>query len=85
MDESNYSLDEELKNIVRKQIRKYDPPETKQTYHRLIKEGLPEDEVMRQIVYVFSAELYNALDSEEEPFNQERFIIRLKQLPIIPE
>ncbi len=85
MDESNYTLDEALQNIVKNQIRKYDPPETKQTYNRLIKEGLLKDEVMRQIVYVLSAELSDSLNSEEEPFNKERYIKRLKDLPIEPE
>ena len=85
MDEPNYTLYEALQEIVRDQIRKYDPPETKQTYHRLIKEGLPEDEVMRQIVYILSVEVYEILDCDDVPFNQEQYVKRLKALPIKPE
>jgi len=40
---------EEMENVVKNQIRQNDPPETKQTYDRLINEGFPEDEAIRHI------------------------------------
>lgn len=85
-DKSNFNLDEALIHIIRNQIKNYDPPETKQTYNRLIKEGLPEDEILREIVYVLTAELNNTLFEEGEvPFNKERYIKRLKDLPMKPK
>ncbi len=68
MDETNPLLGEEMKKVVRNQIRQNDPPETKQTYERLIREGFPIDEVMRQLAAVVT-------------FNQERYIKRLNNLP----
>ena len=80
MDETNPTLREEMKKVVRNQIRQNDPPETKQTYERLIREGFPIDEVMRQLAAVVSAEIYD-VTKNKEPFNQERYIKRLNNLP----
>jgi len=84
MDETNPLLGEEMKKVVRNQIKQNDPPETKQTYDRLIKEGFPKDEVMRQLAVVVAAEIYDIMKNEE-PFNQERYIKRLNDLPQEPE
>ena len=84
MDETNPLLGEEMKKVVRNQIRQNDPPETKQTYDRLIKEGFPKDEVMRQLALVVAAEIYD-VTKNKEPFNQERYIKRLNDLPKEPE
>ena len=83
MDETNPLLGEEMKKVVRNQIRQNDPPETKQTYDRLIKEGFPKDEVMRQLAVVVAAEIYD-VTKNKEPFNQERYIKRLNDLPKEP-
>lgn len=72
-----------MNNVVRNQIRQNDPPETKQTYDRLIKEGFPKDEVMRQLAVVVAAEIYD-VTKNKEPFNQERYIKRLNNLPEEP-
>jgi hypothetical protein len=80
MDETNPTLREEMKKVVRNQIRQNDPPETKQTYDRLIREGFPIDEVMRQLAVVVAAEIYD-VTKNKEPFNQERYIKRLNNLP----
>lgn len=84
MDETNPLLGEEMKKVVRNQIRQNDPPETKQTYDRLIKKGFPKDEVMRQLAVVVAAELYDVMKNKT-PFNQERYIKRLNNLPMEPE
>jgi len=79
MDETNPLIGEEMKMVVRNQIRQNDPPETKQTYDRLIKEGFPKDEVMRQLAVVVAAEIYD-VTKNKEPFNQERYIKRLNEI-----
>ena len=84
MDETNPLLGEEMKKVVRNQIRQNDPPETKQTYDRLIKKGFPKDEVMRQLAVVVAAEIYDVMKNKE-PFNQERYIKRLNDLPMETE
>ena len=80
MDETNEFLVEEMKNVVKNQIRQNEPPETKQTYDRLLEEGFPEEEVIRMLAAVVTAEIYDVMKSEK-PFNQERFIRRLQNLP----
>ena len=84
MDETNFQLDEGMQNVVKNQIRQNDPPETKQTFDRLIIEGFSEDEAMRQLGQVVAAEIYDVMKSNK-PFNQERYIERLKNLPHKPE
>ena len=84
MDETNPLLGEEMIEVVRNQIRQNDPPETKQTYDRLIKEGFQKEEVMRQLAVVVGAEIYDVMKNKE-PFNQERYIKRLNDLPMEPE
>ena len=84
MDETNTHLGEEMENVVKNQIRQNDPPETKQTYDRLINEGFPEDKAIRQLALVVAAEIYDVMKSKK-PFNQERYIERLKNLPHNPE
>ena len=83
MDETNPLLGEEMNKVVRNQIKQNDPPETKQTYDRLIKEGFPKEEVMRQLALVVAAEIYDVMKNKE-PFNEERYIIRLNNLPEEP-
>lgn len=84
MDKTNPLLGKEMEKVVRNQIRQNDPPETKQTYDRLIKEGFTEKEVMRKLAVVVAAEIYDVMKNEE-PFNQQRFIERLINLPKEPE
>ena len=84
MNETNPQLGEEMKNVVWNQIRQNDPPETKQTYDRLISKGFSEEEVIRQIAVVVAAEIYDVMKSNK-PFNQKRYIQRLHDLPHEPE
>ena len=84
MDETNFQLNEEMQNVVKNQMRQNDPPETKQTFDRLIIEGFSEDEAMRQLGQVVAAEIFDVMKSNK-PFNQERYIERLKNLPLKPE
>ena len=84
MDKTNPQLGEEMKEVVRNQIKQNDPPETKLTYDRLINEGFPEDEVMRLLAVVVAAEIFIVMKSGE-PFNQERYINWLNDLPKVPE
>ena len=84
MDETNPALGEEFKEVVRSQIRQNDPPETKNTFERLLNEGFSEDEVIRQLAVVVAAEVFDVMKSEK-PFDHERFVKRLNDLPKEPE
>jgi len=84
MEETNPALGEEFREVVRTQIRQNDPPETKKTYERLLGEGFPEDEVIRQLAVVLAVEVFDIM-KDAKPFNLERYSKRLNDLPNEPE
>jgi len=67
---------------INNQIQGKNPPETKQTYDRLMKEIKNHDEVMKYIGVVMMAEILDILKSKK-PFNKKRYIGRLNKLPDI--
>ncbi|MGA2467038.1 MAG: hypothetical protein ABSH06_22150 [Thermodesulfobacteriota bacterium] len=67
---------------INNQIRNNNPPETKQTYDRLMKKIKNHDEVMKYIGVVMMAEILDILKSRK-PFNKKRYIGRLNKLPDI--
>jgi hypothetical protein len=80
---SNPRLKSAILEVVDNQLRDNDPPETKQTYERLLDEGHSESEAKRLLGCVVSAEIFDIL-KEGKPFNQERFVAALNRLPKIP-
>lgn len=83
MEEKSPALGEELKETIRTQIRQNDPPETKKTYERLLGEGYSEHEVIRMLAVVVATEIFDIM-KEEKPFDHERFVERLNDLPNEP-
>lgn len=69
--------------VVENQLRDNDPPQTRQTFKRLIDAGHSEKEAKRLIGCVVSAEIFDVL-KRNEPFNLERFINGLNKLPAMP-
>lgn len=67
---------------INNQIRNNNPPETKQTYDRLMKKIKNHDEVMKYIGVVMMAEILDILKSRK-PFNKKRYLGRLNKLPDI--
>ena len=65
---------------INNQIQGNNPPETKQTYDRLMKKIKNHDEVMKYIGVVMMAEILDILKSKT-PFNKKRYIERLNKLP----
>jgi len=70
--------------VVENQMRDGDPPETKQTYDRLVSEGHSDEDAKRLIGCVVAAEVFDIL-KRQEAFNPERFVQALNNLPEIPE
>ncbi len=70
--------------VVENQITNDNPPETRQTYERLIREGRSEDDAKSLIGSVVAVEIFEVL-KRREPFNRERFIQALNRLPELPE
>ena len=70
-------------DVVDNQLRANNPPETKQTLDRLIKEGYSKDEARRLIASVVAVEIYDVLKSEQ-PYDEASFISGLNKLPKLP-
>lgn len=70
--------------IVANQLRDGKPPETRQTYDRLVSEGYSDEDARRLIACVVASEVWHVI-AKKEVFNAERFIRALNRLPVIPE
>ena len=83
MRETNPIVKQAVLEVVDNQIKNLDPPETKQTYERLMAEGCSGAEARRLIGCVVSAEIFDVLKNDQ-PFDRERFIRGLNRLPRMP-
>ena len=81
--ESNPHLRAAIMEVVENQLRNNDPPQTNQTFKRLIEAGHSAKEAKRLIGCVVSAEIFDVL-KKQEPFNLERFVKGLNNLPAMP-
>jgi Domain of unknown function (DUF1841) len=80
---SNPHLQAAIIEVVENQLRNDDPPQTGQTFKRLIEAGHSEKEAKRLIGCVVSAEIFDVL-KKNEPFNLDRFMKCLNKLPAMP-
>ena len=78
--EANPHLNAAIMKVVENQLRSNDPPQTQQTFKRLIEAGHSEEEAKRLIGCVVSAEIFDVL-KKSEPFNLDRFVTGLNKLP----
>jgi len=83
MNESKKRRRRMILEVVENQIRDNDPPETRQTLRRLIKEGFSREGAVELIAAVVVNEIYNVL-KQEKNFNRKRFVAALRQLPKLP-
>jgi hypothetical protein len=77
-------LKSEILEVVDNQLQTNDPPETRQTFDRLISEGYSEEEAKNLIGSVVTYEIFDVLNNQE-PFNPERFVKALNDLPNLRE
>jgi hypothetical protein len=68
---------------VDEQLAKGDPPETRETLDRLIGEGFSEADAKVLLAQAIAVELY-CISKERKPFNRERFVRNLRNLPAQP-
>ncbi len=80
----NLKLRETILRVVDSQLSKNDPPETQQTYKRLLKEGHSEQDAKLLIASVVAVEIFEVVN-RREPFDHSRFVQALNRLPEIPE
>jgi len=83
MDEDQKRRRKIILEVVENQIRDNDPPETRKTLKRLLKEGFSREESVELIGTVVVHELYNVL-KQHEYFDRKRFVAALRQLPKLP-
>lgn len=68
---------------VDNQLKSNNPPETRLTYERLISEGDDDENARLRIAQCIAVEIYNVL-KYQQPFNSERYIRNLNNLPEEP-
>ena len=83
MEESPY-LKSAILEVVDNQLDANDPPQTRQTFDRLISEGCSVEDAKKIIGCVVTSEIFDVL-KKQEPFNPERFAKALNELPKIPK
>ena len=69
--------------VINNQIRDGTPPETKETYDRLLAQGYSQEEVMKYIGSVVSSEIFSVL-KHGQTYDQHRYVAALKALPRLP-
>ena len=70
--------------VVENQLRDGTPPETKQTFERVVASGHSAEEAKRLIGVLVSYEIYGVLKHQKQ-FNMARFVARLRRLPKLPD
>jgi hypothetical protein len=80
---SRERLQATLLEIVGNQLREDNPPETQQTYARLLGAGFSDEEARRLIAAVVSTEIYDML-KQQQPYNEARYLTALARLPQMP-
>ncbi len=84
MAKSSRVLNQAILKVVDNQIRDLTPPATRETFDRLVREGVTEDEARRLIARVVASEIFDVL-KHEQPYDEERYLKALKKLPELPE
>ena len=81
---ANKHLNKAVLDVVENQIRQLNPPATKETFDRLIREGHDRDEARRLIGCVVASEIFDILKNME-PYDEDRYVAALRKLPELPE
>jgi Domain of unknown function (DUF1841) len=80
----NPYLHSAILEVVENQLTGNDPPETRLTFERLLREGHSEEDVKKLIGAVIAAEMFFVM-KQGKPFDHARFVAALDRLPEIPE
>jgi 3-dehydroquinate dehydratase len=70
---------EMILSVVEEQLRNDEPKEVRLTLRRLTEGGYTEEEAKEKIAAVLLEEIYDVL-KENAPYDEERYISRLRQL-----
>ena len=83
MNNTNPVLKQTILEAVNNQLENLDPPETKQTYDRLVASGISDQEARQLIGCVVSSEIFDVL-KQQQTFDHARFVKALNKLPKLP-
>jgi hypothetical protein len=83
MEDYNPRLKAAILETVENQLASGEPPETRETLERLKQEGFSDTDARALLGQAVAVEIYCAL-KEKKPFNRERFVRNLKNLPAQP-
>ncbi len=81
--ESNEIIREQILEVVENQLRANDPPETKQTYDRLVDLGYNDSDAKKLISQCVLVEIFDAY-KHGKTFDEKRFVQNLNNLPQEP-
>ncbi len=82
--ESNEIVREQIFEIIKNQMKDNNPPETNQTFNRLVDLGYSEDETKKLIANCLAVEIFNILKHKKQ-YDLARYIQNLNLLPKLPE
>jgi hypothetical protein len=81
-DSGREALRRATREVLANQLRDNDPPETRETYDRLLSRGIAEGEVRRLLSAIITVEIFEVV-KEGRPFDRARFVERLRALPTL--
>jgi len=82
--EVNENLRKIFFEVIEKQIKANDPPETKINYNRLIKEGFSKFEAKQLLGQCVVLEIFQVMKLNKE-YNEKRYIRNMNNLPDEPK
>ncbi len=81
--ETNPAVDAAIMEVVGNQLRDGTPPETRQTFDRLLAAGYPEEEARRLIACAVTSEIFDVLKNHQ-PYDEASYSAALRRLPTLP-
>lgn len=72
-----------IREAVENQLRDNHPPQTQQTYQRLLAAGHSIEEAKELLGAVVASEIFDVIKNKQ-PFDLNRFVRRLDKLPLVP-
>ncbi|WP_194767644.1 hypothetical protein [Tamlana sp. I1] len=81
--ETNEKLREQIFDIIKNQLKDNTPPETKETFDRLKKEGFDDFQSRQLIGQCLAVELFEVMKNGK-PYNNKRYVKNLLALPKEP-
>ncbi len=79
----NKIIQQQIFEIIENQIKGGTPPETKQTFERLIQSGHSEVDAKKYIGQCVAVELFHVM-KHQQPFDEKRYVQNLLNLPKEP-